>query len=92
MKPHQSGTILSSDPASVGVDLEDKVGLPDARHHAGTGSLKAASPKLASWLAPAFDGDPEAELFQLLDSGRGRCDPGLTGETPLGIPICMTIP
>lgn len=80
---HQSGTILNLCDLGIGrrVDLEDKVGLPDARHHAGTGSLEGGIIEAGQLAGTGLDGDLEAELFQLLDGGRGRCDPGLTGET-----------
>ncbi len=63
------------------IDLEDEVGLPDARHHAGTGSLEGGIIEAGQQAGTGLDGDLEAELFQLLNGGRGRCDPGLTGET-----------
>ena len=80
---HQGGTILNLCDFGLGrrVDLEDKVGLPDVRYHAGTGSLEGGIIEAGSQAGTGLDGNLEAELFQLLDGSRGRCDPGFTGET-----------
>lgn len=56
-------------PQGVGID-----------HH-GTCGCKGGIIKAGQSTGTRLNGHVEAELFQLLDGGRGGCHPGFTGET-----------